>query len=584
MTTELSSCRFISKKTRALCMSYLEDLGGAVAHGIFLSLKHGDDASACSHSIDPLMYNEPLEFSRDYLAASFLSKFTEGPKGHESVRRAVALEKFWCCESRLQEKASVFKSMLLANGHLAGIFHAARERIALILGPIKDVFSIDDCDFGPGASSSVPRRKAHPSNKFLASDVSAACAPFVGMFFSDLRFPRPVLQVVEHSRIQFVPKNFKTDRVIAIEPDWNIFFQKGVGKAIRKRLRRVGLHLSKGAERHAKLSLEAALSGQLATVDLSSASDSIATWLVRFLLPDDWFFFMNSIRTASIEIDDVVHPLTKFSSMGNGFTFELETLVFYALAVETAIASGTQGTVTTYGDDIILPSKAVPLLQEVFDHCGFVFNKAKSFSTGYFRESCGAHYFRDWDVKPFYLKESVSRDVQKYHYCNSIRRLCHRLYYRDVYHTRLRNSYSACRNLIRKYHYIPEGYGDGGLVSYFDETPAPYRGKKRKHSAVRCGRAIGLLDGFKVRCLLPVTTTAQVDHDGMYLHKLRKLRDTEVSSFHAQRASFWLDLRDLARPDSVEEPTGNEVVYASKDVSYRVGHMYVPRWLDPGQA
>lgn len=584
MTPE-TSCRFISKTTRRLAMQYLQDVGGSTAHGIFLCLKYGDDISACSHGINPLQYESAIDFSRDYLAASLLSKYQGGLKEHEVLRRERALEKFWSCEQRLKKCYAPFQRVLSEQSSVARVLDLAREKIASWLGDLRDAFSIDDCSFGPGSSSSVPRRKAHPSNKFLACDVSAACAPFVEMFFRDCGFPRPVFNVVEHSRIEYVPKNFKIDRIIAVEPDWNIFFQKGIGKAIRRCLKRVGIDLNNGALKHELLARIAASTGALATVDLSSASDSIALWLVRYLLPDDWFFFMNSVRTGSIQLGGSVAHLTKFSSMGNGFTFELESLIFYALAKAVCAIEGHGGTVSTFGDDIILPTKAVPLLAQVFQTCGFVFNEDKSFSTGYFRESCGAHFFKDWNVKPFYLKESINNDSQRYLFCNSIRRLTHRLYYRDVRDTRLLPGYLMCRDTIRSKCYIPDGYGDGGLISYFDECTPKCDRKKKNQPIRRLGHGI---EGFRVRALIPKTSGSDVDHVGMYLYKLREHSRRRRSVFHAQVPSFWYELRDLKLRDNEDpegscELRGNEVVYSEK-VSYRVGRIFVQRWIDPGQA
>ena len=100
--------------------------------------------------------------------------------------------------------------------------------------------------------------------------------------------------------------------------------------------------------------------------------------------------------------------LEQFSSMGNGFTFPLETLLFYSLAravLKYMHASAEEwDMLSVYGDDITLPSRCFSLLTEVFTECGFLVNSRKSFSDGPFRESCGADYLRSIDIRPFYVR------------------------------------------------------------------------------------------------------------------------------------------------------------------------------------
>jgi hypothetical protein len=95
--------------------------------------------------------------------------------------------------------------------------------------------------------------------------------------------------------------------------------------------------------------------------------------------------------------------------MGNGFTFELESLLFFTLAKATAYFTGTPGTISVYGDDIIVPSGMYHDLVYVLSVVGFSVNTEKSFSQGTFRESCGGHYDSGRCVTPFYIREPVNR-------------------------------------------------------------------------------------------------------------------------------------------------------------------------------
>lgn len=568
---------FINQETRNIASQFLEDLGGPVALGIWLCLKYRDDVSACSHSISPNLYIDGDQFRSDYVAAHLLSKFRDSSSSQKQAREIAARKKFNACEDQIRGVASYLKTIESSEFFDACCLRRARDIISEILGSVVRAYHIDDCAFGPGSSSSVPRRTAHPSRKFIATDVSSSCIPFVNMFFTDAKATRPMLNPVEYSVAQFVPKNFKSDRLIAVEPDWNIFFQKGIGKAIRRALKAVGIDLDNGAEVHQHLAQYAAKTGLLATMDLSSASDTISTALVRYLLPRDWWVVLNSMRTDQFlfkgEKDPV--PLFKFAAMGNGFTFELETLVFYALTKAICDVGGTRGTVKVFGDDIICPVVIVPALIGVFTNCGFAINSEKSFAAGYFRESCGSHFFGAMDVKPIYIKENITHDEHRFKICNQIRRFTNRSYRSDVFETPFARTYHlGCRHIRRKF-YIPEGFGDGGLVSNFDEVPRSRDGDKsdvvRRHKHG--------IEGFRVKCLLVNSIKGEDESYGMLIHKLRGAALKSRSTwFHSCLPIFRCRISDLRIAERRPE-TGNIFMTAGK-AGYHVGWMDVLRWTD----
>lgn len=142
--------------------------------------------------------------------------------------------------------------------------------------------------------------------------------------------------------------------------------------------------------------------------------------------------------------------LEKFSSMGNGFTFELETLIFWALVESLRdLRSQTGGRVSVYGDDIVCPSDIATDLIELLDFCGFEVNTKKSHWAGLFRESCGEHFFRGKNVTPIYQKEVPKGRVERY-----------RCYNRLLYHAADRGSYAfelcaiADRLLLRALRFV----------------------------------------------------------------------------------------------------------------------------------
>jgi hypothetical protein len=216
------------------------------------------------------------------------------------------------------------------------------------------------------------------------------------------------LEVFESSVMFTVPKSSEIDRVACKEPEINMLLQRSVGQFIRRRLKlKAGIDLN---DQGINQSLARdALDLGLATLDLSSASDSISRQLVIELLPFEWWSLLDRVRVKSTLVDGQIHELEMFSSMGNGFTFELESLIFYALTRAVAYKSKVKGRISIYGDDIICSSRLGARLARVFHWFGFKVNAKKSNWTGLFRESCGKHYYDRREVTPFYVREPIRR-------------------------------------------------------------------------------------------------------------------------------------------------------------------------------
>lgn len=380
--------------------------------------------------IDPSDYRSSDDFRVDYLLVSFLSKYKGLKTGIDT--KAVALRSFATAEDQCKVTNDRFRSA--STSIVDPILHRARLLVSKAVG----VFSMDKLDggerWGPGAAYDLKRSRAYLDTKFaeLPISVTHEAAPiFRRCIESDLHwselilgvFPDgpyslldSVLCVVPGSKIVTVDKNAKTDRTIAIEPRGNMFLQKSVGRYFRKRLKRFGVDLdNQGLNQdlaHKAFDLD------LATIDLSMASDSISGQLIFELFPFDWACYLDQIRSRRYCIDSKVNTFEKFSSMGNGFTFELESLIFWALTKASMVDETMPFAI--YGDDIILPSSDAGVLISTLAYCGFNTNDDKSFVTGPFRESCGKHYFLGNDVTPIYQKELVDSAV-------SHRRLCNRL-------------------------------------------------------------------------------------------------------------------------------------------------------------
>jgi len=354
------------------------------------------------------------------------------------------------------------------------VLRIAERKVASVLGHVPSLESLD-YRFGPGATTSVRKINACAREKLSAvPSCSRNMIPILPHLLAELpglcqihdtgsggeeSFSIPV--EIHEGRIAFVPKNAKTYRSVMTEPTLNALLQSGIGTVMTNRLKRVGQDLSDQSINQ-RLALEGSLTGALATLDLSGASDSIASGLVAQLLPYEWYALLSLARTPSVKIDGQVLALHKFSSMGNGFTFPLQTLIFWSLAKAASELSGVHDVVSVYGDDIILGTDAVPLFRAVLNCVGFKLNAEKSYWSGPFRESCGKDYFKGIDVRPFFAKRQVSGQMLfSLHNFYFERNDDLASYVKDSIHPSLRV-------------YGPIGYGDGHLHSTRPKLK-PYR-------------------------------------------------------------------------------------------------------------
>ena len=261
------------------------------------------------------------------------------------------------------------------------------------------------------------------------------------------------------SKLYFVAKNAKSFRLIGTEPLLNLMYQLGYGIVMASRLAAFGIDI-RDQTRNQRAAQYGSLTGALATLDLSSASDTVSKEIVYELLPLDWAHVLARGRSAKIEspLGDIIHQ-EKFSAMGNGYTFPLETLIFWALASSCCPVSAE---VSVYGDDIIVPTEHAALVAEVLRYAGFNVNQEKSYTSGPFRESCGADYFSGVDVRPYFQKEWVSGQSLF---------VLHNWYVRHGDDTRAKYVADKIHPTLRIYG--PDGFGDGHLIGPHQRHRSP---------------------------------------------------------------------------------------------------------------
>jgi hypothetical protein len=391
-------------------------------------------------------------------------------------KEEVAWDKFKQSEAQCLETNKRFQALdqgeITYPPGVASILFYAQRKISEVLGPLPDLGQLDYA-FGPGANTSVKADRACARLKLSASlECSTNFAPFVRSFL--MEFP---IWAAGHAnsgvvvdelklatipvkatcgKLMFVPKDARSHRSIVVEPLLNSLYQKGVGSYLKTRLKRFGVDLT-DQTRNRELSRKGSVDGASCTIDLSSASDTVSRELVWNLLPLQWAHALDIGRTPQVTYRSETLLLEKFSSMGNAYTFELESLIFYSLAVGTCTALGLSvQDVSVFGDDIILPVNAYHTFVGILDFCGFTVNSEKSFVHGPFRESCGFDYLNGMGVRPFYLKKRLNDRVLFVMHNFFVRNGEWRL-------AKVVKTFIKPHNRI----YGPDGYGDGHLLGSY---------------------------------------------------------------------------------------------------------------------
>jgi hypothetical protein len=217
--------------------------------------------------------------------------------------------------------------------------------------------------------------------------------------------------LVDCSKLSFVPKTTDISRIICSEPSLNMYFQLGLGALLEGRMRsRFGIDLATQPDKNRLLARIGSETGGFATIDLSSASDCISLNLCKQIFPAWFLETLMSLRSPYCRIGTDRVKLEMMSTMGNGFTFPLQTVIFSCLIraaynVEgIPLQSSCGNEWGCFGDDIICRTECVRHVLRLLQLLGFVTNGSKTFFEGPFRESCGTDWFNGHPVRGVYLK------------------------------------------------------------------------------------------------------------------------------------------------------------------------------------
>lgn len=416
---------------------------------LYSALKH--DLSAVPSTV--VSGTHTLDRHQIFLHA-LLKKYKSKGDTNAETRRIASIDKFLANLSRMDEIAGPLSTFLseciianddrncrLSNRPYVRQLLAARALVGDFCTqyPFDEEVFIKSVRSSSGASIGVPYTDPSPRQKWtFPISVTSRALPTLQHYINADPLLRESLEmmnrkngnqlyrVVAGSKHFVVNKDDKIDRNCGKEPTWNMNCQLALMDQMVHGLKEhplFRLDITVLPERHQQLAKKASIDLGDATIDCSNASDSILLVLVEFLFSSNmaskvWFEQLKTFRSDNIEVDHKQHLLPIISTMGNAYTFPLETLVFYALSVSAVyvdenphsrsvlVDPSSVKKVSVFGDDIIVPTKNANSVINLLQKCGIEINTTKSFFDDYpFRESCGGDFFAGHDVRPLSIKE-----------------------------------------------------------------------------------------------------------------------------------------------------------------------------------
>lgn len=224
------------------------------------------------------------------------------------------------------------------------------------------------------------------------------------------------------SRFRFVHKTFGKPRCICIEELETQWLQQALRRALVSCIEEHPLTRGFVSFReqciNADLALQASLDREMATIDMSSASDRISRGLVERLfcrVPQLRRMLMAcSTRVIALPPGHRIKNLyaKKFAPMGSAVCFPVMGLVHFALIRSLASFFSPPYVeipkVYVYGDDIIVNCELALKVFAFLPLFGMKLNQSKSFVNSHFRESCGMNAFHGVDITPTRFKVIAS--------------------------------------------------------------------------------------------------------------------------------------------------------------------------------
>ena len=414
-----------------------EDIGTPRSLAVKLMIEAGEWVQLQQLKCKPKDYADGETYWKDCLITDILRK-CDLPTSVD--REAAAVDTFFACEKACHTTNTRLTRFLPHSAlyeneqdlRVADFISQWRKNVILVMGNLPDTltprFSSGSTYADTGLLITTPDKMSSTPTVYSAThDLLPAC--WYGTSWArSLVETRPWQsrpRTVRGNIFFTVPKDGTKYRGCCKEASINVGLQLDVGRLLKDRIKaRMGIDLREGQSHNSELARVGSVDDTFATIDMSNASDTVSRVLVQLLLRGDWYELLSSLRATHTRVEGKWHRLEKFSSMGNGFTFELETLIFATLARTVIEAEGgNPSLVSCYGDDLIVPSgnyKSVIAALRLF---GFEPNMKKTFAEGPFRESCGGDFWLGVPVRAHFIENLPDEPHKWISLANGLRRV-----------------------------------------------------------------------------------------------------------------------------------------------------------------
>jgi len=383
----------------------------------------------------------PILAARLSLAKSFFKKLC--PLGNSKLADTAALEKFRSVNDGLPEHFE-----FRAENEVESCFwDYFRNHLNTCLGPHESIesFCLDSIREGMGAGPGAAQKADSTTflSKVFESPMSYTDPALIRYYraalietgsWADaemLRFQKFGFVKVEGGKTFFAPKNAEISRTCSTEANLNMLVQKAIGAFLETRLGwYFGISLKTQPDKNRELARLGSLNGTLGTIDLVSASDCMGLDMLQQAIEPSFLKTMLWLARSEVSVlpDGSTVKLKMISTMGNGFTFPLQTIIFasavmaaYDLLGVKPVDMSQRPQWGVFGDDIIVHSRAYNFVCRMLSKLGFQVNVGKSFNTGPFRESCGHDYYLGLNIRGVYVK-SLETHQQVYSLINRLNR------------------------------------------------------------------------------------------------------------------------------------------------------------------
>lgn len=243
----------------------------------------------------------------------------------------------------------------------------------------------------------------------------------LGHFVVDLPEWHPTSPLTYTSKMAAVPKSYKAARIIANEEAYRNYKMQAIRHEFKRTLESSTLVTLSDQRPNQEAARIGSAYRDIATLDLSSASDSVSMLLFKKLMPphicDDMTKYLSTHVILPLGSKKKLH---KYSTSGTPLCFEAESAVFYSI-----VRSSTErvarwmnldddelqhgiNQIRIYGDDIACPDWAAEHVIETLILLGFTLNAEKShwLCDDPYRESCGMEYFNGIDISSRYYSRN----------------------------------------------------------------------------------------------------------------------------------------------------------------------------------